>query len=48
MNGPSLDSTNTFEHPNDVTVKQRQASGISANFRQAFAAHSLTVLKLKS
>lgn len=48
VNGPSLDSTNTFEHPNDVTVKQRQASGISANFRQAFAAHSLTVLKLKS
>jgi alpha-N-arabinofuranosidase len=48
VNGASLDSTNTFDHPNDVVIKQRTLAGIAANFRQTFAAHSLSVLTLKA
>lgn len=48
VNGPSLDSTNTFDHPNDVTVKRRTLSGIASDFRQTFPAHSLSMLTLKA
>lgn len=48
VNGPSLDSTNTFDHPNDVTTKKRTASGIGATFQQTFPAHSVNVLTLTS
>lgn len=48
VNGPSLDSTNTFDHPNEVTLKQRTLPGVSSKCRQTFPAHSLSVLVLKS
>ena len=48
VNGPSLDSTNTFAEPNNVVVKKRSISGAGATFRQTFAAHSLSVLTLES
>jgi alpha-N-arabinofuranosidase len=48
INGPSLDSTNTFANPNRVGVKQRSLSGASRAFRQTFAAHSITVMTLRA
>src|SRR5579864_4244888 len=48
INGPSLDATNTFEAPNQVTAKRRTFSGAGPAFRQTFAAHSVTVLKLQA
>jgi alpha-L-arabinofuranosidase len=48
VNGPSLDSTNTFAEPNNVVVKKRAISGAASSFQQTFAAHSLSVLTLQS
>jgi alpha-N-arabinofuranosidase len=48
VNGPSLDSTNTFAEPKNVGVKRSSFSGAGPAFRQTFAAHSLTVLTLHS
>lgn len=48
VNGPSLDSTNTFDKPNEVTVRKRTFSGVGASFRQTFPAHSLSVMILES
>jgi alpha-L-arabinofuranosidase len=48
VNGPSLDATNTFAEPNNVTVKKRGITGAGAAFRQTFAAHSLSMLTLQA
>jgi len=48
VNGPSLDSTNTFAEPKNIGVKRSQFSGVGPSFRQTFPAHSLTVLTLHS
>jgi alpha-L-arabinofuranosidase len=48
INGPSLDSTNTFANPNQVGIKQRSFSGASGAFRHTFAAHSITVMTLRA
>lgn len=48
LNGPSLDSSNTFAAPDTVAVKKRSISGAGAAFRQTFAAHSLSVMTLGS
>lgn len=44
VNGPSLDSTNTFDSPNNVSIKKRSFSGVGASFRQTYSAHSITML----
>lgn len=46
VNGPSLDSTNTFAEPDNVTLKKRSFSGAGRNFRQTFPAHSVNVLTI--
>jgi alpha-L-arabinofuranosidase len=48
VNGPSLDSANTFAEPKTVGIKRGQFSGAGPAFRQTFPAHSLTVLTLHS
>ena len=48
INGPSLDATNTFADPNQVTAKKRSFSGVGTSFRQTFAAHSVTVLTMRA
>jgi alpha-L-arabinofuranosidase len=48
VNGPSLDSTNTFAEPKNVGVKRSQFSGAGPSFHQTFPVHSLTVLTLHS
>jgi alpha-N-arabinofuranosidase len=48
VNGPSLDSTNTFAEPKNVGVKRTQFSGAGPSLHQTFPAHSLTVLTLHS
>ncbi|HEV2617565.1 MAG TPA: alpha-L-arabinofuranosidase C-terminal domain-containing protein [Candidatus Acidoferrales bacterium] len=47
INGPSLDATNTFARPNQVTAKQRTFSDAGRAFRQTFAAHSVSVMTLR-
>lgn len=44
VNGPSLDSTNTFDSPSNVGVKKRSFSGVGPNFRQTYPAHSISML----
>jgi alpha-N-arabinofuranosidase len=44
VNGSSLDSTNTFDQPNNVGVKKHTFTGISANFRQTYPPHSVSML----
>lgn len=44
LNGPSVDATNTFANPNNVSVKRRQASGLGPKFSQNFPPHSLTMI----
>lgn len=48
INGPSLDATNTFASPNQVTAKSGTFTGASANFTRTFPAHSVTLLVLHS
>jgi alpha-L-arabinofuranosidase len=48
INGPSLDATNTFDSPNQVTTKQRSFSGAGPAFRQTFAAHSVTLVVMQA
>ncbi|HUJ31035.1 MAG TPA: alpha-L-arabinofuranosidase C-terminal domain-containing protein [Candidatus Acidoferrum sp.] len=48
VNGPNLDSTNTFDAPNNVGVKKRSFSGAGPSFRQTYPAHSLSVLTLSA
>jgi alpha-N-arabinofuranosidase len=48
VNGASLDATNTFESPNNVGVKKRSFSGVGANFRQTYPAHSVSVLTVSA
>ena len=47
INGPSLDATNTFASPTQVTAKRRAISNASRAFRQTFAAHSVSVITLQ-
>jgi alpha-N-arabinofuranosidase len=46
VNGPSLDSTNTFAEPDSVTLQKRSFSGTGQSFRQTFRAHSVNVLTI--
>jgi len=48
VNGASLDATNTFESPNNISVKKRSFSGVGANFRQTYPAHSVSVLTVSA
>ena len=48
INGPSLDATNTFAAPNQVTAKRRTYSGAGPAFRQSFAAHSVSVITMRA
>ncbi|HEV2488953.1 MAG TPA: alpha-L-arabinofuranosidase C-terminal domain-containing protein [Candidatus Acidoferrales bacterium] len=48
INGPSLDATNTFDSPNQVTAKRRTLSGAGQTFRQTFAAHSVTLVVMQA
>jgi alpha-N-arabinofuranosidase len=48
VNGTSLDATNTFDSPNNVGVKKRTFSGVGANFRQTYPAHSVSVLTVSA
>jgi alpha-L-arabinofuranosidase len=48
VNGPSLDSTNTFDSPNNVGVKKHSFSWVGANFRQTYPAHSIIMLTVVS
>jgi alpha-N-arabinofuranosidase len=48
LNGPNVDATNTFTHPNQVTIKKRQASSLGATFSQSFPAHSVTMIVVGS
>jgi alpha-L-arabinofuranosidase len=48
VNGPSLDSTNTFAEPNNVTTKKTPFSGAGATFRRTFPAHSLSVMVMEA
>jgi alpha-N-arabinofuranosidase len=43
LNAPSVDSCNSFEHPDEVRVVERSVSGAS----RSFPAHSLTVLRVE-
>lgn len=47
INGASLDATNTFANPNQVTAKRKSFSGAGRNFRETFAAHSVSVMTLR-
>ncbi|MGC1107984.1 MAG: alpha-L-arabinofuranosidase C-terminal domain-containing protein [Candidatus Acidiferrales bacterium] len=47
INGPSLDATNTFADPNQVTAKSKAYSGAGPAFRQMFAAHSVNVMTMR-
>ncbi|MGH9728920.1 MAG: alpha-L-arabinofuranosidase C-terminal domain-containing protein, partial [Candidatus Acidiferrales bacterium] len=46
INGPSLDATNTFASPHQVTSQRKSFSGAGRTFRQSFAAHSVSVVTL--
>ncbi|HVA72909.1 MAG TPA: alpha-L-arabinofuranosidase C-terminal domain-containing protein [Candidatus Limnocylindrales bacterium] len=48
VNGPSLDATNTFAAPNNVTVKRQTISPSAAKFQRTFPAHSVSVLALRA
>lgn len=48
INGPSLDATNTFAAPNQVTAKRKTYSGAGRVFRQSFAAHSVSVITMRA
>jgi alpha-N-arabinofuranosidase len=48
VNGPSLDATNTFAEPNNVTVKRRQVSGLGSKFSQIFPGHSVTMIAVST
>lgn len=48
INGPSLDATNTFANPNQVTAKRKSYSGAGTAFRQTFTAHSVSVMTLQA
>jgi alpha-L-arabinofuranosidase len=48
VNGPGLDSTNTFASPNNVGVKKSSFSGASDSFRQTFPAHSLSMMIMEA
>jgi alpha-N-arabinofuranosidase len=47
LNGPSVDSANTFENPNVVGVKETKKNAGGKIFNYAFEPHSLTVLSGK-
>lgn len=48
INGPSLDATNTFDHPNQVGAKQSTITGVGSNFRQKFSAHSISIAVIRA
>ncbi|MGB6484483.1 MAG: alpha-L-arabinofuranosidase C-terminal domain-containing protein [Candidatus Acidiferrales bacterium] len=48
INGASLDTTNTFADPNQVSAKRRTYSGAGPSFRQTFAAHSVSVMTMRA
>lgn len=48
INGASMDATNTFADPNQVTTKARKLTNAAANFSQTFPAHSISVLVMRA
>jgi alpha-N-arabinofuranosidase len=48
INGASLDAMNTFMEPNNVTIKQRNLSGLGPTFRHSFPAHSVVTIAFGS
>lgn len=48
INGPSLDATNTFASPSNVGAKHSTFSSAGEKFRHTFAAHSVTVMTLRT
>ncbi|HKV28805.1 MAG TPA: hypothetical protein VJN90_11095, partial [Candidatus Acidoferrales bacterium] len=47
INGASLDATNTFASPNQVTAQRRSFANAGRTFRHTFAAHSVSVMTLR-
>jgi alpha-L-arabinofuranosidase len=48
INGPSMDATNTFAEPNQVTAKARTLANAGANFSRTFPPHSISVLVMRA
>jgi alpha-N-arabinofuranosidase len=46
VNGPDVGTTNSFEAPTRVDVRERQLDATGARFEYTFPAHSVTVLRL--
>jgi alpha-N-arabinofuranosidase len=46
VNGPDVDATNSFEHPERVGVREHRRAVTGHRFDYAFPAHSVTVLRV--
>jgi alpha-N-arabinofuranosidase len=46
VNGPDVDATNSFEHPDRVGVREHRRAVTGHRFNHAFPAHSVSVLRV--
>ena len=46
VNGPDVDATNSFEHPDRVGVREHRCAVTGHRFDYAFPAHSVSVLRV--
>jgi alpha-N-arabinofuranosidase len=47
INGPGVDSTNSFEHPDRVGVREHRRPVSGHRFEHEFPAHSASVLRVR-
>jgi alpha-N-arabinofuranosidase len=47
INGPGVDATNTFEHPDRVSVREHRRPVSGSRLEHEFPAHSVSVLRVR-
>jgi alpha-L-arabinofuranosidase len=45
INGPSMDTENSFQEPDNVTLRRRSDLTLEGTFEYSFPAHSITLIK---
>jgi alpha-N-arabinofuranosidase len=45
INGPSMDTENSFQEPNNVTLERKSDLALKATFEYSFPPHSITLIK---
>ena len=45
INGPSMDTENSFQEPDNITIRRKPELTLAGTFEYSFSAHSITLIK---